>query len=213
MTIKDKTVIISCAGMGTRLKMDTPKALIDICGKPLLTRSLEMLDDVADIRIVVGYKAHEVIKLAQNYRKDITFVYNNNYTNTGTGASVLLAAKNAKKFILTIDGDIIIHPNDVKDILNTNHEFIGVCNPSTEGPVLVQTDSNGNVTHFSRDKGTFEWTGVALLKSSDLHQTTGHTYQIIEPRLPLPFKIIKQREIDTPNDYHNAIIWVKNNYQ
>ena len=213
MAIQNKTVIISCAGMGTRLKMDIPKALIDICGKPLLIRSLEMLDNVADIRIVVGYKADKVVKLAQSYRKDITFVYNNNYINTGTGASVLLAAKNAKEFILTIDGDIIIHPDDVKNILNTNHEFIGVCHPSTEGPVLVQTDNNDNVIRFSRDKGTFEWTGVTLLKSSNLHQTTGHTYQIIEPRLPLPFKIIRQREIDTPNDYHNAINWVKNNYQ
>lgn len=213
MTIDNKTIIISCAGMGTRLKMNTPKALIDICGKPLLIRSLEMLDNVADIRIVVGYKADEVIKLAKDYRKDLTFVYNHDYVNTGTGASVLLAAKDAKQFILTIDGDTIIHPDDIKDVLGTNHEFVGVCNPSTEGPVLVQVDSKSNVTRFSRDNGTFEWTGVTLLKSANLHQTSGHTYQIVEPRLPLPFKLIRQREIDTPNDYRNAINWVKNNYQ
>jgi choline kinase len=213
MTIDNKTIIISCAGMGTRLKMNTPKALIDICGKPLLIRSLEMLDNVADIRIVVGYKADEVIKLAKDYRKDLTFVYNHDYVNTGTGASVLLAAKDAKQFILTIDGDIIIHPDDIKDVLETNHEFVGVCNPSTEGPVLVQVDSKSNVTRFSRDNGTFEWTGVTLLKSANLHQTSGHTYQIVEPSLPLPFKLIRQREIDTPNDYRNAINWVKNNYQ
>ena len=172
-----------------------------------------MLDNVADIRIVVGYKADEVIKLAKDYRKDLTFVYNHDYVNTGTGASVLLAAKDAKQFILTIDGDTIIHPDDIKDVLGTNHEFVGVCNPSTEGPVLVQVDSKSNVTRFSRDNGTFEWTGVTLLKSANLHQTSGHTYQIVEPRLPLPFKLIRQREIDTPNDYRNAINWVKNNYQ
>ena len=213
MTIDNKTIIISCAGMGTRLKMNTPKALIDICGKPLLIRSLEMLNDVTDIRIVVGYKADEVVKIAKNYRKDLTFVYNYNYANTGTGASVLLAAKDARQFILTIDGDIIIHPDDIKDVLETNHEFVGVCDPSTERPVLVQVDSKSNVTRFSRDNGTFEWTGVTLLKSADLYQTSGHTYQIVEPRLPLPFKLIRQREIDTPNDYRNAINWVKNNYQ
>lgn len=213
MTINNKTIIISCAGIGTRLKMNTPKALIDICGKPLLIRSLEMLNDVTDIRIVVGYKADEVVKIAKNYRKDLTFVYNYNYANTGTGASVLLAAKDARQFILTIDGDIIIHPDDIKDILETNHEFVGVCDPSTERPVLVQVDSKSNVTRFSRDNGTFEWTGVTLLKSADLYQTSGHTYQIVEPRLPLPFKLIRQREIDTPNDYRNAINWVKNNYQ
>lgn len=210
--VKDKTIIISCAGMGTRLKMNTPKATIDIDGKPLIIRTLEMLNDVEDIRIIVGYKADAVIDLATKYRSDLTFIYNHDYANTGTGASVLLGAKNAKKYILTIDGDIMVHPEDMAKILQAKEEFVGVCDISTDGPVLTITE-NKNVIGFSRERGSYEWTGVTMLRSDNLPKTTGHTYQIIEPLLPKPFKKIRQREIDTPHDYENAIKWVKNNYR
>ena len=52
-----RTVIISCAGMGNRLGLGTTKALVEIDGKPLIVRHLEMLRDQSDIRIVVGYQA------------------------------------------------------------------------------------------------------------------------------------------------------------
>jgi len=44
--MNNKTVIISCAGMGTRLGAGKPKALIDISGKPLIIRTLEQLDGI-----------------------------------------------------------------------------------------------------------------------------------------------------------------------
>ena len=58
-----KTIVISCAGMGTRLGIGTTKALIDIEGKPLILRQLELLKDFDDIRIVVGYQMEKVMKI------------------------------------------------------------------------------------------------------------------------------------------------------
>ena len=46
------TVIICCAGMGTRLGIGTTKALVDICGVPLIIRQLELLKEFDDIRIL-----------------------------------------------------------------------------------------------------------------------------------------------------------------
>ena len=63
--ITNKTVVISCAGMGTRLGIGSTKALVDICGKPMIIRQLEMLDEVEDVRIVVGYQAEKVIEVAK----------------------------------------------------------------------------------------------------------------------------------------------------
>ena len=62
--------------MGTRLGIGTTKALIDIEGKPLILRQLELLKDFDDIRIVVGYQMEKVIEVVNNYRKDILFVFN-----------------------------------------------------------------------------------------------------------------------------------------
>lgn len=210
--IKNKTVIISCAGIGKRLGRGIPKAIVEVCGEEMILRTLKLLDDVEDVRIVVGYQAEKVIEKALSYRRDVIFVFNRNYLDTGTGASVLLAAKNAKEFILTIDGDIIIHPDDMKKILQEDGEFVGVMDISTEDPVFVKTE-NDMAIGFSRESGEYEWTGVTQLKTKHLCETTGHTLTLVEPRLPLPFKKIRMKEIDTENDFLIAYDWVKNGYK
>lgn len=207
----NKTVIISCAGMGKRLGLGIVKALVDVDGKPLIIRNLELLDECDDVRVVVGYQAEKVIEVVNKYRKDVTFVFNHDYMNNGTGASVSLAAKNANDYILTIDGDLLIHPDDMKTILSMEEEFIGVCKPSTDDPVLTQTE-NGMVNKFSRENGEYEWTGVCLVKRDRLTPDDKHVYQLLEPLLPMKHLLIRTKEIDTMNDYENAVRWIKNNY-
>ena len=73
------TVVINCAGMGTRLGLGSPKTLLDICGKPLIIWQLDLLKNVKDIRIVVGYEAEKVIDVVTQFRKDIMFVFNYDY--------------------------------------------------------------------------------------------------------------------------------------
>lgn len=209
--MNNKTVIISCAGMGKRLGRNIPKALVEVDGKPLIIRALELLKDVDDVRIVVGYQAESVINLVKSYRNDVIFVFNRDYMNNGTGASVSLAMKYAKKYILAIDGDIIIHPDDMKKLLKMNQEFVGVTNISTDNPVLTQTEDN-KVVGFSRENGEFEWTGVTMLETMKIKPVDGHVYTMIEPLLPLKYEFIRMKEIDTPNDYEVALNWVRNNY-
>ena len=55
------SIVISCAGMGTRLGLGCTKALVEIEGKTLIERQLEILKDYDDIRVVVGYQAEQVI--------------------------------------------------------------------------------------------------------------------------------------------------------
>ena len=207
----DKTIIISCAGMGKRLGLGIPKALIEIEGKPLIIRHLEMLKDCSDVRIVVGYKAEEVIKTVTKYRRDITFVFNHDYMNNGTGASVTLASKFANKYVITIDGDLLIHPDDMKKILDHPTSFIGVCKASTDNPVLTEIKNN-KVVEFSREHGSFEWTGVSQFESAKIQGGNGHVYQLLEPSLPTDYIFLRTKEIDTPNDHEHAIKWVKNNF-
>lgn len=71
MKNKDITVVICAAGMGTRLGIGTTKALVHVCGKPLIIRQLELLNDYDDVRIVLGYQADKVMEVVNKYRKDI----------------------------------------------------------------------------------------------------------------------------------------------
>lgn len=206
-----KTIVISCAGMGKRLGIGTSKCLVDVAGKPLIIRNLEMLDDVDDVRVVVGFQAQRVIDMVNSYRKDVTFVFNHDYAHTNTGASVALAAKHANDYVLTIDGDLLLHPDDMRKVLGAEGEFVGVTAPGTDNPVLTDVEGD-RVLGFSREHGSYEWTGVAQLAREHVGVGTGHTYQLVEPWLPLPWIYLRTREIDTPNDYDNAVRWVRGGY-
>ena len=52
-----QTIIISSAGMGTRLKRGLSKALLDIDGKPLIVRQLELLGASRALSAQEGRKA------------------------------------------------------------------------------------------------------------------------------------------------------------
>ena len=56
------SVVISCAGIGSRLGLNSTKALINIDGKSLIAWQLELFKDVEDVRIVVGFQASLVIE-------------------------------------------------------------------------------------------------------------------------------------------------------
>lgn len=107
--MNEKTIIISCAGMGNRLGAGIPKALVKVCEKPIIIRQLELLDDYSDIRVVVGYMADKVIETVQAYRKDVLFAFNFDYKTTGTAASFSkgLMQAPAKKMTVALDGDYL----------------------------------------------------------------------------------------------------------
>ena len=207
-----RTVVISCAGMGNRLGLGTTKALVEIEGKPLIGWHLENLSGEVDIRVVVGYQAQQVIDVVNQYRNDVTFVFNYNYQTTKTGDSVVLAAQHSNEYILSLDGDLLIHPDDMKTILAYEDEFVSGGEIKSDDPWFVQVDKKDEKEYaiaFSRNAGQYEWNGITQIKSKKILQGEGHVFQLVEPYLPLPFLPVRTCEIDTMNDYERALNWVK----
>ena len=208
---KEITIIINCAGMGTRLGIGSTKALVDICGKPLNIHQLEQLQDYDDIRIVVGYQAEKVIETVRRFRDDIMFVFNYEYKTTGTAASFSKGLKGAREYVVSFDGDLLVNPHDLKLFLEQEGECIGGCEPTTEYPVLMKIE-NDFVVNFSRKYGDLEWTGIAKIKTERLEEGEKHVYMMLEPLLPIKVKKIRTKEIDTQNDYEKAVKWVECGY-
>lgn len=213
MKNNNTTIIISCAGMGTRLGIGMPKALVDVAGKPLIIRQLEMLNEYDDIRIVVGYQAERIIDLVKSFRKDIMFVFNYDYMSTGTGASFSKGLVGAREYVVALDGDLLVRPSDLHRFIDADEELLGGAEPSTDDPVLMALDKKRYVVGFSREKGDLEWTGLAKVRTARLVPGKGHVYQMLEPLLPIKVMTVHTREIDTMNDYEKAVNWIKNNYQ
>lgn len=211
--ITNKTVVISCAGMGKRLGIGTTKALVNVCGKPLIIRTLELLKDVKDVRVVVGYQAEKVISVVKEFRKDVIFVFNNDYAHNGTAASVCRALPGAAEYILTIDGDLIVHPDDMKTLLALDYECVCGTKIDSDDAVLLSVNTNGEVTGFSREQGDFEWTGVCHLKTANIIPSEKHVYQMIEPVLPKKHLFIRTKEIDTLDDFVRAEKWIENGFE
>lgn len=213
MSKENTTVIISCAGMGTRLGIGMPKALVNVDGKPLIIRQLEMLQGCSDVRIIVGFQADKVIETVKSFRKDVMFAFNYDYRTTGTAASFSKGLTGARTYVVALDGDLLVRPDDLEWVLNAEEEVIGGTTPSTDNPVLMTLDREHRVIEFSRERGQLEWTGLAKMRTDRLTPGTGHVYQMLEPLLPIRAVEIHTKEIDTVNDYENAVKWVRNHYR
>ena len=196
-----KSVVISCAGIGSRLGLGLTKALVKINGQSLISLQLKMFKDVEDVRIVVGFQANDIIEEVLKYRKDVVFVFNHRYFETKTGTSYYLGARHAYDITLEWDGDLLVHPDDVRTILNTEGEFICYGDITSDDAVYVQTDEEGRVLRFSRESGDYEWTGPACLKRGNLIYSTQNVYNIFERCLPMRGIKVRAYDIDTYDDY------------
>ena len=204
-----KSVVITCAGIGSRLGLGTTKALIDINGKSLIHWQLDLFQDVEDIRIVVGFEANRVIEEVRKYRPDAIFVYNHDYFNTKTGTSYYLGAKDGKEYAMEYDGDLLVHPDDVKMLLAKDGEWIAYADKRSEDAVYLSLNEQGEVTGFSRDNGDYEWTGPCCLHRDKIQYTSGNVFNVLEPYIPLPGVKIRACDIDTYGDYQKAIEFIK----
>lgn len=202
---KEKSVVISCAGIGSRLGLGLTKALVQINGNSLISWQLKLFRDVEDLRIVIGFQGSEIIEEVRKYRDNVIFCYNHRYFETKTGASFYLGARHANNYIVEWDGDLLVHPDDVQILLKDQQgEFICYADKSSDEAVWVQTDEKGEVQAFSRERGDFEWTGPACIKKTNLTYSSQNVYNMFEPILPLRGIKVRAYDIDTYNDFQRV---------
>lgn len=196
-----KSVVISCAGIGSRLGLGLTKALVQINGGSLISWQLKLFNSVEDLRIVIGFQAGEIIEEVMKYRQNVIFCYNHRYFETKTGASFYLGARHANNEILEWDGDLLVHPDDVKMLLNMQGEYICYGDKTSEETVFVRTNDNGDVLSFSRESGDYEWTGPACMSKCNLTYNSNNVFNMFEPLCPMRGIKVRAFDIDTYNDY------------
>ena len=162
----NKTVIISCAGKGSRLNLNIPKCLLELDEKALIQYQIDQLRslNVEDIRVVVGYKKDEVIKRIETIDKNVKIYENDDYENTGAAGSIMKALDGTEQeYVILLVGDLLVKTSDMKKIIEENIEFVCGEKINTKNPIFINTDNN-NVISVSKTNGEYEWSGLVQIK-------------------------------------------------
>ena len=218
-----KNAVIAVAGMGKRLGFGKPKCLIKVCDKTILEYQLELLRQIENVFLVVGFRESEVIEFARKIRKDIIFVRNADFQHTKTLESFHLAAKIINDNAIFMDGDMIIEPKSFANFLKTaesskgqNNITVAVSERISDDPVYsdVLLDDKGilKIFGFSYDKKTnYEWANIVCMPSYLMVSGKSHTFEHLQNLLPAIAAVIDRFEIDTLADLKIAEDYMRNN--
>lgn len=204
------TVVISAAGLGTRLGMNLPKALVDVAGRPVLARQLDELGDVEDVVVVAGYRSQLVLDLLRRIRPSVRVALNHDFASTGTADSVVKGASLAKPWVLSLDGDLLVRGDDLRAALAHPGRCLGVIPVRSAAPVYAELDRDGMVVGLSQERETkWEWSGLAKVER-EVATSLGrrHVFHGLLAHLPMRAIEIDCAEIDDLDDLEAAERWV-----
>jgi bifunctional UDP-N-acetylglucosamine pyrophosphorylase/glucosamine-1-phosphate N-acetyltransferase len=156
------TAIILAAGKSTRMKSKRPKALHEICGKPMLQYVLDACYDAGCDRIllVVGHGKDEIIAEFE-HDKRIHWVEQTEQLGTGHAARMCeshLRKGNGDVFILTADGPLI-RGEVLQTLLRAHHEESAAASMAT----AVLDDPTGYGRVVRDDQGQF----IEIIEQAD----------------------------------------------
>ena len=204
--IVKKTIIINAAGCGSRLGQQVPKSLVSVAGKPILEWQLTQQCRPHDrVRLVVGFKGEQVEALAKQIFPSIEVLFNDQWKETKTAASLSLGASGLDGRCLSLDGDLLVHPSDFREILSADQNIIGVTDVKTSHPVYANVNEQGLCHLLCYDAKTqFEWTGLVNFIASEVPPCNDNVYQMISGILPISTRCVRCVEVDTPEDLEQA---------
>lgn len=203
-----KHVIISAAGLGSRLGLNRPKCLVDIGDKKIIDYQLDLVKDIEDVRIVVGFLEDEVMSYVKKIRSDVTFVRNPEYMTTSNTHSIYLASRHLKNPYIIMDGDLLITKNDFDNFTRIckSQSVICVTPSKSTDAVFTKLNHKNEIVEFSRsDIYDFEWTGLAYIDGIELTNKQPYVFEEFNKYLPLQSYIINAYEIDTEADLELAL--------
>lgn len=205
-----KHAVIAAAGVGSRLGLGRTKCLLELNHKPLIAYLLKLLEDVEDVRIVVGFQEQEVVDTVLNYRRDVTFVRNPEYLSTSTLTSYWLGGQGIDENCLFMDADIIFDPGSFmrfKTVCARSNQdnIIGITQTKTHDAVCVSLERE-KVIQFSRQlKTAYEWANLCFIHPRLLTSVGDSVFQQLTQYLPLTAQEIVSFEIDTKGDMEQAM--------
>ncbi|MDU1825265.1 MULTISPECIES: phosphocholine cytidylyltransferase family protein [Clostridium] len=150
MNTNIENAVILAAGMGTRLRSVTdnmiPKGFLEIEGKGLVQRSIEKLFEagIKKVYIATGHLNEFYDKLAEADSRIIT-MKNENFSNTGSMASLAIFRDVLKEDFILLESDLIYETRALEEVINCEKEdcmlLSGKTNSGDEVYIEVKNDN------------------------------------------------------------------------
>ncbi len=114
--------IILAAGEGKRLRPltnDNPKCMVNLFGKSILGRQLEIFQScgINDISIVTGYRSDKIIS------NDLTYYQNKKYATTNMVETLFCAKNSLADSTIVSYGDIIFEKNVLRKLIDATDDI------------------------------------------------------------------------------------------
>lgn len=186
-----------------------PKCLVEVAGASVIAHQLKLLEAIPNVRVVVGFMEHEVMKHVRSIRDDVVFVRNAEYLTTSNTRSIHLAVCDLSAPYISLDGDCLITASEFAKFLGASggpRSVVGVTPSKTEDAVFVVLDDDDMVTKFVVGEAhPYEWSGFAYWNGVSIPgDKDDYVYRVLEEHLPLPCVKFDCFEIDTPSDLEIA---------
>lgn len=162
---EDVAAVVLAAGKGTRMKSATPKVLLEICGRPMISYTLEKLrkSGIGEIVVVVSYGKGEVIKRIGGAVK---FAYQKNSKGgTADAAAAGLKEVSSKvKTLVVINGDdsAFYNPETINNVIATHKKtnsvltFVSLERDNPHGLGRVVRSKTGKLMGIVEEKDATE---------------------------------------------------------
>ena len=159
-----KQAFILAAGLGTRLKplTDTmPKALVPVCGKPLLQHQIERLTEAGFTRIVINvhHFADQIVDFVEKYKvqsakyKDVELLISDERTELlETGGALRHAAH-----LFDPDMPVLVHNVDILHNVNIAEFY---AQHQAAATLLVSHRDTSRYLVFDNDHRLIGWTNI-----------------------------------------------------
>lgn len=129
--------VIICAGKGTRMRPlteNTPKPLLEVCGKPVLQHIIEALpEEIDELVLVVGYLQEQIREFCgDDYQgKSVRYVEQSDYSS-GTGDALMSAKDLVRGKFMCMNADDIHGAECLAQAIKCTYAVIGTYSDSPE---------------------------------------------------------------------------------
>jgi len=184
--------IILAAGVSLRLRPltnDTPKTLLHVDNKPIISYTLDSLlkNCVKDVIVCVGYKASQIIDFCKSNYPQLNFIFvkNNEYDKTNNMYSLYLARKYFDDDIILFNGDSIHEHKIIEKMLKQEKTSIAVDRQSYDKESMkIFVDNKGRIMKMSKEIKPESCYGCSVdvfkIIKNDLKNLTQELERIIE---------------------------------